>query len=294
MRGSSFLNMNISQILEAAEKGKLEPCGQCPWSPLREPSVGFGVSCTAHGIDWTKENKANSMLIVQDPADTTPHHTGRLCTVHNAENPSDKTAQHNLHLWNAAVSLNHDDPSAGGYLERHYWTNAMLHGASGKTGLRENSIMKAALKSCSNVVAMQILALKPNVVIATGTAAVNSLHEIGVISRNWATMRYQFADGAYREEVQAWRGLDNFTVFGTYHTSATVVNQTICNAYRGEKTENLIDAKTARLPSSESIARFLDAYSDPGSNKRSAGMRYLLNHWLDIGMEVRKRANAKA
>lgn len=57
------------------------------------------------------------MLIVQDPGDTTPHQTGRLCAVHNAENPSDKTAQQALHLWNAAVSLDHHNPSAGGYLE---------------------------------------------------------------------------------------------------------------------------------------------------------------------------------
>ncbi|MDA0821625.1 MAG: hypothetical protein O3C28_04275, partial [Proteobacteria bacterium] len=85
--------MDITQILEAAEKGGLESCVQCPWSPIRERSVGFGVSCTDHGMNWREETKANSMIIVQDPGDTTPHHTGRLCSVHNSENPSDKTAQ---------------------------------------------------------------------------------------------------------------------------------------------------------------------------------------------------------
>lgn len=189
--------MDITQILNAAEKGSLEPCMQCPWSPVREPSVGFGVSCIYHGINWKEANKANSMIIVQDPGDTTPHHTGRLCAVHNAENPSDKTAQQNLQLWNAAVSLDHNNPSAGGYLKQHYWTNSIMHGASGKTGLREKSIMKAAWKCCSNVLAMQILALKPRVVIAKGTEAVNSLHEIGAINNNWSAIRHQFSKGAY-------------------------------------------------------------------------------------------------
>ena len=266
---------------------------QCPWSPARSPTVGFGVSCTDHGINWKEVNKANSMIVVQDPGDTTPHQTGRLCSVHNAKNPSDKTAQHNLQLWNATVSLEHNNPSAGGYLKQHYWTNAIMHGASGKTGLREKSIMGAAWKSCSNVLAMQILALKPNVVIATGTEAVNSLHEIGAIRNNWSGIRFKFAKGAYIEEVTSWRGLEKFTVICTYHTSARVVNQTLSKAYNLVETELCIETKAAKLPSAKSVEHFLAIYRDPKENSRSAGMRYLLNHWLDIGIEIRKHSNAK-
>lgn len=285
--------MDITQILKEAEKGNLECCMKCPWSPVREESVGFGVSCTTHGMNWKKETKANSMIVVQDPGDTTPHHTGRLCAVHNAENPTDKTAQQNLQLWNAAVSLEHNNPEAGGYLKHHYWTNAIMHGASGSTGLREKSIMKAAQKCCSNVLAFQIQALKPNIVIAKGTTAVNSLHEIGIIRNDWSVIRHNFGKGAYREDVTSWGSLPPFKVFCTYHTSARVVNQTLSRLYNSTETEKYIREKLEKLNSQESIKQFLMAHIDTDNNSRARGMRYLLNHWLDIGAEMRVSSNEK-
>lgn len=238
-------------------------------------------------MDWKTEKKANSMLIVQDPGDTTPHQTGRLCAVHNAENPSDKTAQQALHLWNAAVSLDHHNPSAGGYLKQHFWTNSIMHGASGKTGLRERTLLKSALKRCSNVLGMQIEALRPSIVIASGEHSVNSLFDLGIIEKNWTAMRSHFSRGAYREEVEKWRGLKKMVVFCTYHTSARVVNQTLSRAYDPIKTEQFIKQKIAELPSIDSVAQFFSTYRNPETNSRAAGMRFLLNHWIDIGMEIR-------
>jgi uracil-DNA glycosylase len=285
--------MDIAQILSAAEKGNLESCVSCPWSPAREVSVGFGVSCSIHGMDWHLNNKANSMIIVQDPGDTTPHHTGRLCAVCNAVNPSDKTAQQGLQLWNAAVSMTHNDPTAGGYLKQHYWTNSIMHGPSAKTGLRKKSTMKAARKSCSGMLALQIEALRPNVVVAKGAAAVNSLHEIGVLTTNWSIIRHQFTKGAYREEVTSWRRLPRFTVFCTYHTSSRVVNQTLSKLYNPAEIEKCINEKVCNFSPHDSIDRFLSTYENPEYNARAAGMRFLLNHWLDIGIEIRRSANEK-
>lgn len=282
--------MVITDILKQAENGLLDCCKECPWSPIHEPSVGFGVSCIVHGMNWNIENKANSMIVVQDPGDTTPHQTGRLCAVHNAENPTDKTAWQNLQLWKAAVSLNLGAPEDGGYLKKHYWTNAIMHGASAKTGLREKSIVEKARKCCSDVLALQILALKPNVLIAKGTEAVNSLQDIGVIARNWASIRHKFNVGAYCEEVNSWRGLPLFKVFCTYHTSARVVNQTLSRMYDSEITEKLIAEKSKKLNSTESIISFLSIYGKPASNAIDRGMRFLLNHWLDIGLEIREQS----
>jgi uracil-DNA glycosylase len=279
--------MDIAEILKKAEKGRLGYCKQCPWSPEYEQSVAFGDSCIACGINWEKEKKANSMFIVQDPGDTTPRDTRTLCAVHNAKNPSDKTAQQALHLWNAAVSLKHNKPEAGGYLKKHYWTNAIMHGASRKTGLREKSIMKAARKSCSNVLALQIMALKPNVIVAKGTEAVNSLYEIDIIKRNWSLMRHYFKSGAYSEDVTSWRGLPQFKVFCTYHTSAKVVNQTLSKLYDSVKTEAYIKEKVQKLNTPDSINQFLSTYEEPDKDKRSRGMRFLLNHWIDIGLAIR-------
>lgn len=282
--------MDITQLLEEAEKGNLEYCKGCPWSPKHEINLGFGVSCIEHGINWKKEKKVNSMLIVQDPGDTTPHQTGRLCVVHNAKNPSDKTAQNNLQLWNAAVSLKHSESESGGYLKMHYWTNAIMHGASGSTGLREKSIMKAARKCCSNVLALQISALKPNVIIAKGTEAVNSLHEIGAIKNDWSLIRHSFTKGAYKEDVISWRGLSPFKAFCTYHTSARVVNQTLSKLYDPVETEQYIHGKYKSLNSPESVEYFLSNYGDE-KNSIDRGMRFLLNHWLDIGVAIRAGSN---
>ncbi|MDP2683329.1 MAG: hypothetical protein Q8P28_11140 [Deltaproteobacteria bacterium] len=280
----------ITDILKQAEHGLLDCCKECPWSPIDEPSVGFGVSCTVHGMNWNIENKANSMIMVQDPGDTTPHRTGRLCAVHNAENPTDKTAQQNLQLWKAAVSLNWDAPEDDEYLKKHYWTNTIMHGASAETGLRERSKFETARECCSDVLALQILALKPKVLIASGTVAVNNLHDIGVIARNWASIRHEFNAGAYCEEVNSWRGLPLFKVFCTYHTSAGVVNRTLSRKYDSVKTEKLIAEKSKMLNSTESIIGFLSSYGKPASNATDRGMRFLLNHWLDIGLEIREQS----
>lgn len=280
--------MRITELLALAKRGSLEACSGCPWSPQVEPSVGFGASCTEHGVNWTTASDAVSMLIVQDPADTTPHQSGRLCAVHNAANPSDKTAQQNLLLWNATVSLQTDSPDAGGYLKKHYWTNSIMHGASGNTGLREKPIMSQARAHCSKVLEAQIRALRPRVIIATGMEAVNSLNEIGLISGNWSAIRYQLREGAYHQQTPNWLGEHPIDVYGTYHTAARVVNQTLSRMYHSVETEALIREKTRAIGEPQSVLEFLVKYNRHERNATDRGMRFLLNHWLDIGAGIRR------
>ena len=279
--------MAIVDLLNQAEAGLLGACRTCVWSPRNGRHMSFGVSCEDHGLSWRTETRANSMLIVQDPADTTPQETGRLCTVHNARNPSDKTARHSLELWNAAVALDSAEPNALGLMKRHYWTNAIMHGAPSVTGLRANKDIESARKSCSDVLRSQIRLLAPKVVIAKGTVAVNSLHDIGLLNANWSTARLSFRSGAHQEKSKSWEEVQSITVFATYHTSAGVVNRTLARAYDPIVTESQIAKKCRGQIAAPSVAEFLTRYSNL-ENGHHRGMRYLLNHWLDIGVAIRE------
>lgn len=286
--------MTLQELLALARDGVLPACDGCPWSPRRDRSVGFGVSCTDHGVRWESESQANSMLIVQDPADTTPHETGRLCAVHNSMNPSDRTAQQSLALWNAAVSLQAEEPNAGGYLRRHYWTNSIMHGASGSTGLRASKIMARARQHCLRVLEAQIRLLRPNVIIATGKAAVDSLRELRLIPVDWSKARQIFSDGAYHHRNAEWIADKTVRVFCTYHTAARVVNQTLAKMYDPSHTEDLILKKSRAIHSPPSVEQFLRRYGEPDKRSADRGMRYLLNHWLDIGLAIRAAGQSDA
>lgn len=284
--------MKIPQILKQAEKGDLECCSKCFWSPKQNPSIAFGKSCVEHGFDWKSQNRANSMYIVQDPGDTTPQNTGRLCAVHNSKNSSDKSAQQSVKLWSATVSLDYDNPEKDGYMRDNYWTNAILHGAgksSNTENLRNKNIIEYVAKSCSNVLKLQILALQPKVIIANGKVAVNSLYNIGLLRKNWDILRYSFNKGAYQETVSKWNDMPEFTVFCTYHPAARVVNQTLSKLYKPE-TEEYLKTKIDKLEPTKSVNDFLQEYNNT-ENATSKGMRYLLNHWLDIGEKIRKGHN---
>lgn len=278
---------SIADILDAARTGDLEPCAGCPWSPKAEESVGFGVSCRDHGIDWARDGRAVSMIVVQDPGDTTPHETGRLCAVHNAENPTDRTAQQSLRLWNAAVSLRTGDPQHGGYLRGHYWTNSIMHGASDSTGLRERRIMETARTHCTKVLEAQLRALRPKIVIASGAEAAKSLKSIGVMSAAWWRARREFPNGAYSEVNDRWLPDGTIRVFCTYHTAGGVVNRTVASAYEDSPSEPVIARKALALGNPGSVDEFLSTYSSLSSSL-DKGMRYLLNHWLDIGLAIRE------
>lgn len=282
--------MKIDSVLKKAEHGELEPCKECPWSPKKVAGIAFGKSCIDHGLNWEKKSSTTSMLIVQDPGDTTPQETGMLCAVHNAANPTDKTAQHDHDLWKATVSLDSYSAEAGGYMKSNYWANAIMHGASKSSGCRKKTMEKMAHQCCSEILALQILSLKPNVVVARGEVAVSSLHKIGLISKEWRILRLEFQKGAYKEIISKWRGLEKeVTVFCTYHTAVKVVNQTLSKQYQGnpKKIENSIKKKSENLPNNESVKCFLKTYGNPKKNVRDSGMRFLLNHWLDIGVAIR-------
>jgi uracil-DNA glycosylase len=281
--------MEISQILEQAEKGDLECCSGCFWSPKNNPSIAFGKSCTEHGLDWQSKNRVNSMYIVQDPGDTTPQNTGILCSAHNSKNSSDKSAQQSIKLWSATVSLDYSNPEKGGYMKNNYWTNAMMHGAGKQSKtkhLRDKNIMESVANIfCSNVLKLQILALQPKVIIANGKIAVNSLYEIGILKKNWDSLRRNFDKGAYQETVFKWNDMQEVTVFCTYHPAGRVVNQTLSRLYSPE-TEKYLKEKIDKLKSTKAVNDFLQEYNT--KNATSKGMRYLLNHWLDIGEKIRK------
>jgi len=281
--------MNIADILKHAKSGTCEACEHCPWSPRLDSPVAFGLSCREHGLDWSgweAGRRANSMLIGQDPGGSTPKETGRLCTVCNAENITDKTAQHGLDLWEAAVSLNIRAPEAGGYLKKHYWTNAIMHGSS--TG--DKTSRQEAKRHCSKVLEAQIRALKPRIIIAKGECAMDSLFDIRLISKKWSGIRQRFDTGAYCEPNSNWLDNDDevIRVYCTYQTAAGVVNRTLGSKYeaRSEQIEASIERKASELESHSSIELFLKQYNQP-DNTNHQGMRYLLNHWIDIGIGIR-------
>lgn len=274
--------MQIAEVLQYSEKGGLEFCNNCPWSPRQHKSVAFGVSCLDHGLNWQASGCANSMNIMRDPGGTTPETTGRLCAVHNSENVTDKTAQNYRSLWEAAVSLKTGHPQYGGYLKKHYATNAIMHGVGDK------ETMQQARNCCSGVLALQIMATRPSVVIAMGADAVNSLYKEGVIKKAWNQLNHTLKKSVYCESVASWRGLDPFKVFCTYHTSAQSVNVNASRLYTPDGTEHAIREKLVKIFPGDSIHHFMAQYSDM-SNARHKGMTVLLNHWLDIGIEVRKQ-----
>lgn len=283
--------MGINALLQKAQHGELDACAICPWSPKVAGKMAFGVSCNEHGINWEKDETATSMIILQDPGGTTPERTGRLCTVHNSKNQSDKTAQQGLDLWKAAVSLDFSSAETGGFLRHHYWTNATMHGASKNKNpeLAKQSIKENARSACNKVLEDQIKLIKPKVIIAGGVPAVRSLNEIKLLNKKWDKLKSSFIDGVYKYEIFNWHGNSNMiTVFCTYHTSATAVNTHCASRYRRNITEKSIVDKAANLPHKHSVINFLEKYNNVDANDRDKGMRYLLNHWLDIGSTIRE------
>lgn len=231
--------MNISILLNSAHYGELPACSKCHWSPMKTHGMAFGISCIEHGVNWELNEKAVSMSVLQDPGNTTPQETGRLCTVHNSRNLADRTAQHDIDLWKATVSLDSSSAESGGFLKRHYWTNAIMHGASKEPGLRKQK--ENVRRICREVLAAQVELLTPKVIIAEGVTAVNSLFEIGLLDQGWKSLSPFFDNGAYRHEVNNWHGVPfTILVFCTFHPSVTNVNTHIAKRYNEFGTEKLI------------------------------------------------------
>ena len=162
------------------------------------------------------------------------------------------------------------------------------------SGLRDK--FDKARESCTEVLAAQIMALMPKVIIASGEVAVGSLYDIGLITRKWEDLRLKFSEGAYKEKVSKWRKKEtDITVFCTYHTVAGVVNRTLSERYKEKKCEieRFIREKTKGFPKADSIKYFLEKIYNNTENATHRGMRYLLNHWLDIGTEIRAHSLEK-
>ena len=270
--------MELFELLEKAKRGDLESCRLCPWSPAGWGSspIAFGVSCREHGIDYESSSKATSVSIAQDPANTTPEKTGRLCAVHNSQEYRDETAQNWLELWKAAVAQNEGgdhDP----YLGSHYWTNAIMHGAPKGSQL---SMQKTqAQRQCAHVLRKQIELLSPKVVVACGKVAAKSLFDTRLVSQRWSDFRKQFPTEVYTETT-------NGTVFYcTYHTAKRAVNRGAERCYDPELTEERLEKKLEDLGEPAAARDFLSRHSE--SSTRGRGMRLLLLHWLDIGDAIR-------
>ena len=118
--------------------------------------------------------------------------------------------------------------------------------------------------------------------------AVNSLFDISVLDKGWKSISLFFDNGAYRHEVNNWHGVPfTILVFCTFHPSVTNVNNHIAKRYNKFVTEKLIQKKLALFSERQSITNFLKKYSNIDANASHRGMRYLLNHWLDIGSTIR-------
>jgi len=273
----------VERLLEEARIGKHKFCKNCPWNPIIVGPIAFGVSCKEHGIDWSSNDKAISIQIVQDPAGTTPEITGRLCFVHNSKNPTDKTAKHAYDLWNAAVSFDIEgdiDP----YLKKHYWTNALLHGADKKNqNLRKSKVLEAARKCCAQLLHAQIIQLSPSVIISNGEYAANSLAYIGLLSKQWGELKQNFDNGVYTENNKLPSGKE-VKVFSTYHTAITPINTIIAGLYT-QRLQIMLDEKLREYIHYPKVRSFLNKYQPLSPEGR--GMRVMLLHWLDIGTAIR-------
>ena len=270
--------MELLELLEKAKCGNLEPCRSCPWSPAGWESfhVAFGASCREHGIDYESSSKAVSISIAQDPANTTPSETGRLCAVHNSQEYRDKTTQNWLELWKAAVAQSEGEDHDP-YLGNHYWTNAIMHGVP--TAYRTNKQKTQAQRQCAHVLREQIKLLSPKVVVACGEVTAKSLLDTRLVSQRWSELSKRFPTEVYTE-------VTNGTVFYcTYHTAKRAVNRGAARRYDPELTEERLEQKLGDLGESAAARDFLGRHSE--SSVKSRGMRLLLLHWLDIGETIR-------
>jgi len=270
--------MNLIELLHSVEIGEFAACQPCPWNPKKhKENVDFGKSCILHGIDWTKSDKAISMLIAQDPAGTTPSKTGNLCGVCNVQFSTDKSAQHGYALWKAAVSLADSGSEAKRFFNNHYWTNATMH------GIKDDKQREIARQCCEEILFEQIRILSPQVIIVTGKSAAESLFNLKLISRHWDEFKENFSNRVYSEKVTLPSGQSS-RVFCTFHGSATAVNTHVARLYSKE-TISEIQKRIEQLPDARPAQQFLRQF--PGYNAQDKGMRVLLLHWLDIGHEIR-------
>lgn len=273
--------MTIAQLLSAIQGGQYPACEGCPWNPKSTGKAAFGVSCREHGVDWTVQGRAISMLIARDPAGTTPATTGKLCGFCNTRNPTDHSANHGFQLWKAAVSLSESTQDSTRYMKTHYWTNAIMHGVD------KDSRMIEARAYCRNILLEQIRLLSPKVIIACGKDAARSLFEGGLISTPWDVFKQEFPKRVFSEQTMLSSD-SKVTIFCTYHGSATAVNTHVARLY-SEETEILINQRIENLPEKMPAKRFLQ--QTIRLNGEDKGMRVLLLHWLDIGEAIRRANN---
>lgn len=267
--------MTMKKLLDAAKEGTHPGCSDCPWNPGLVGDIPFGKSCCTHGLDWSSPTTAVSMQIVQDPAGTTPEDTGKLCAVCNKENKTDRTAQHSFDLWNAAIGQQK--------FKGHYWTNAIMHGAS-KKELRDNINMEMARRCCTTVLQDQINQLSPKVIIASGKVAANSLYDLGLLKERWGEFKKDFSQQAYREEVSLNPG-SRTVIYCTYHTAGKVINQTVSKLY-SDTVGTLLAERFKTLSNPLAAQAFLNKYNETSTTGK--GMRVLLLHWLEIGEGIQR------
>lgn len=276
----------LEGLLQSAKCGVHIACQGCPWNPISLGSVmgnakiPFGKSCCDHGIDYNSSTAAVSMQIWQDPWGTTPAETGCLCFVCNSKKLTDHTAKNARDLWMAAVALRDLKGDDNRYLPKHYWTNAVMHGADGRDRSKQ---LKQARSYCKGVLLEQMRALSPEVVIACGKVAADSLFDLKLLKKSWKEVRKSFFQGAYYDP-QTLSGAKP-AVYVTYHTSAWAV-YVAGRTYYTKKTDSLVQTRIKQLSDRDrqGVNAFLTTY---GTSPIGRGMQVLLLHWLDIGKAIR-------
>jgi uracil-DNA glycosylase len=168
------------------------------------------------------------------------------------------------------------------FLERHYWTNAMMHGASSASGLRNRA--EEARTCCEPVLGAQIDIIQPKVIIANGMSACRSLHALGLLRKKWDEFRGVFPKRVYSERRTSPSG-GSVTVFASYHTSIGSVNRNVSPIYSTDTEASLREA-LAQTSQTDELKAFLSLYTP--DSVEGKGMRVLLLHWLRIGKAVRE------
>ena len=134
---------------------------------------------------------------------------------------------------------------------------------------RNDQDLAAAHLHCQGVLAAQIDALAPRVIIASGKAAADSLYALGLLSSRWDAFRRGFAEGAYHEITT--RNGRTIHVYCTYHTAARAVNTVAAPLY-SPHTDALLRRKAEATGRVDQVQAFLAPYFAGRQDATSQGL----------------------
>jgi len=287
-------NMNIDGVLNEARAGTSAGCQGCPWNPLTVGPMAFGTSCTEHTS--LSSGRALVVSVAQDPGGTTPERTGRLCVVCNSRNASDRSAGHAFDLWRAAISFASNDRSYQDPIMRQtYFTNAVLHGVP--TGDRRSEAERKRLTAqrekansfCAGVLAQQLAALQPSIVMVSGATARAAVDLLS--SGAWSAVS---PSEPSQKRIRVSGVPHEIECFALVHASARGTNFEAAKRARewfattGDQ-ERFVESRIASLPSGVQARLLLQKCrpSAGGTDTEYRGMMAHLAWWIAVGNAIR-------